>query len=160
MKKILITLAALVIVAVSANSQDYKTGIGFRGGLSQGLTVKHFIMSDRALEGLLSARWGGFHLTGLYEIHAPAFNVNGLYWYYGFGGHLGSWDRDSKNPWWDDTDNHTVIGIDGIVGIEFNIGTIPFNIGLDYKPALNIIGHTGLWADEFALSVRYVWGNR
>jgi len=160
MKKFLVTLAAIAILQVAGNAQEYRTGIGFRGGLSQGLTIKHFVTPDRALEGLLSARWGGFHLTGLYEIHAPAFNINGLNWYYGFGAHIGSWAGNSKNPWWNDSENHSAVGIDGILGIEFSIGVIPFNIGVDYKPALNLIGHTGFWADEFALSVRYVWGYR
>lgn len=160
MKKILVTLAAVVIISALSNAQDYRTGVGFRGGLSQGLTFKHFIMPDRALEGLLSARWGGFHLTGLYEIHAPAFDVSGLYWYYGFGGHFGSWQKDSSNPWWDDKVSHTVIGVDGIIGIEYNIRQIPFNISLDYKPALNLIGNTNFWGDEFAISIRYVWGDR
>jgi hypothetical protein len=160
MKKILVTLIAALFITVAAQAQDYKTGIGFRGGLSNGLTVKHFISGNTALEGLLSTRWGGFHLTGLYEIHAPAFSVNGLHWYYGVGGHLGSWQTNSKNPWWNDDDSHTVIGIDGIVGIEYNIGAIPFNISLDYKPGFNLIGHTGFWGDEFALSIRYVWGSR
>lgn len=157
MKRIIITISALLIIFLSASGQDYKTGIGFRGGLSQGLTVKHFIAPGRAIEGLLSSRWRGFHITGLYEIHAPAFNIDRLYWYYGYGGHLGSWDKDSRNPWWDDTTTHTVIGVDGIIGLEFNIGEIPFTIGLDYKPAFNILGHFGFWGDEFALSVRYVW---
>ncbi len=160
MKKFLITVIAVTCIALAVNAQDYRTGIGFRGGMSNGLTIKHFTSPNIALEGLLSTRWGGFHLTGLYEIHAPAFAAPGLYWYYGAGGHIGSWQNDNKSPWWDDDDNHTVIGIDGILGIEYNIGTIPFNISLDYKPGFNLIGHTGFWGDEFALSIRYVWGSR
>ena len=49
MKKILVTLIAALFIAVAAQAQDYKTGIGFRGGLSNGLTVKHFISGNTAL---------------------------------------------------------------------------------------------------------------
>ena len=158
MKKFFITFSACMLIAVAVYSQEYQTGIGFRGGLSNGLTFKHFISSEKAVEGLLSARWGGFNVTGLYEIHANAFDAIGLYWYYGFGGHVGSWNTkyDSNRNY----NNSSIIGVDGIVGLEYNIGQIPFNISLDYKPGLNLIGQTGFWGDEFALSIRYVWGNR
>jgi hypothetical protein len=160
MKKSFFILVLLAGMTLAANGQDYRTGIGIRGGLYNGLTVKHFITSDVAIEGLLTARWNGYLVTGLYEMHAPAFSTEGLYWYYGFGGHVGAWDADGHSPYWDDDESHVLIGVDGIVGIEYNIGQIPFNISLDFKPALNLIGHTGLSADQFALSVRYVFGNR
>lgn len=148
MKKFFMTLSAFMLIGFITHAQDYTTGIGFRGGLSNGLTVKHFTAGNTALEGFLSTRWNRFHLTGLYEIHAPAFSVAGLNWYYGAGAHLGTGNKN---------DNHTVIGVDGILGLEYNIGAIPFNISLDYKPALNLIGDSELWPDEFALSIRYVW---
>ncbi|RIH64070.1 hypothetical protein D1164_16010 [Mariniphaga sediminis] len=157
MKKVFLASTLFLLVVLSANAQDYNTGIGVRGGLSNGLTVKHFIESDRAIEGLLSSRWRGFNITGLYEIHAQAFDTPRLNWYYGFGGHIGFWDGYDDHPWFDDNDNYTVVGIDGIIGIEYNIEPIPFNISLDWKPGFNIIGYTGFWGDEIALSVRFIW---
>ena len=157
MKKSFLTLAFLVVFLLDSNAQDYKTGIGIRGGLSNGLTVKHFISSESALEGLLTARWNGFLVTGLYEKHAQAFGVSGLYWYYGFGAHIGAWNHNYKH---DRYDNYSVIGIDGIIGIEYNITEIPFNISLDYKPGLNVLGKPLGMSDEVALSIRYVFGYR
>jgi hypothetical protein len=156
MKKIIFVLAIGLLTTFSLNAQDYNTGIGVRGGLSNGLTVKHFIGGNTALEGLLSTRWGGFNITGLYEIHNQAFNTPRLNWYYGFGGHLGFWDGDANHPWFKEG-SHTVIGIDGILGIEYNIEAIPFNISLDWKPGMNLIGVTEPWLDEMALSVRYIF---
>lgn len=156
MKKLIFALTLFLSAAVAANAQDYNTGIGVRGGFSNGLTVKHFIGSNSAIEGILSSRWRGFNVTGLYEIHAPAFNTPRLNWYYGFGGHIGFWDGYRNHPWFDDG-HYTVIGIDGILGIEYNIDAIPFNISLDYKPALNLIGYTGFWGDEVALSIRFIF---
>ncbi len=157
MKKLIFALTLFLSTAVAVNAHDYNTGIGVRGGLSNGLTVKHFIGNDTAIEGILTSRWRGFNITGLYEIHAPAFNAPRLHWYYGFGGHIGFWDGYDNHPWFDDNDQYTVVGIDGILGLEYNIEPIPFNISLDWKPGINLIGYRGFWADEVALSVRFIF---
>jgi len=156
MKKIIIIM---IVIAAAAGlfAMDYGTGIGLRGGLSNGLTIKHFIGDNTAIEGILSTRWGGFNVTGLYEIHkASAFDVERLNWYYGLGAHVGFWSgKDVK--WADDEDSHTVIGVDGILGIEYNLKDIPFNIGLDWKPAFNLSGNTEFWGDGGALSIRFIF---
>ncbi len=157
MKNIVLAITILVSVALKINAQDYNTGIGIRGGPSNGLTVKHFITENAALEGLLATRWDGFNITGLYEIHATAFNTPRLNWYYGLGGHIGFWDGTKNDYWFNHSGNYTVVGIDGIIGIEYNIETIPFNIGMDWKPGLNIIGYQGFWGDEAAISVRFIF---
>jgi hypothetical protein len=156
MKRFAIVSLILLLAVTTGIAQDYNTGIGFRGGSSNGLTVKHFITSDAAIEGLLSTRWRGLNITGLYEIHAQAFDVPRLNWYYGGGGHIGFWDGGPNHPWFN-TGTYTIIGLDGIIGIEYNIEPIPFNISLDWKPAFNIIGYTGFWGDEVALSIRYIF---
>ncbi len=160
MKKLLIVLAFSAFMAVAASGQDYGTAIGYRGGYSNGLTFKHFFEPDKAAEALLTSRYKGFNFTGLYEIHQPVFGITGFYWYYGFGGHFGSWHGDPKYKNYDEDRNYRVLGIDGIIGAEYNIGAIPFSISLDYKPGFNITGGSYFWPDEFALSVRYVWGSR
>jgi hypothetical protein len=157
MKKLIFALTLFLATSVAVKAQDYSTGIGVRGGLSSGLTVKHFIGSNKAIEGLLSSRWRGFHITGLYEIHARAFDTPRLNWYYGVGGHVGFWDDYDRHPWFDDDGAHTVVGVDGIIGIEYNIVDIPFNISLDWKPSIDIIGDFYPWADEVALSIRYIF---
>lgn len=157
MKKLIIVLTFIFVIVFASYAQDYKTGFGIRGGLSNGLTIKHFISSESALEGLLTARWNGFLVTGLYERHAQAFGITGLYWYYGFGAHIGTWNHNYRK---DRYDNYSVIGVDGIIGIEYNITEIPFNISLDYKPGLNLIGKPFGMTDEVALSIRYVFGYR
>jgi hypothetical protein len=150
------SIFAFLISSLFSYSQDYTTGIGLRGGPSNGLTVKHFISQKAALEGILSTRWGGFGLTGLYELNVPIKSVSRLNFYYGLGGHIGSYDG-KRNGWFKDDKNHTIIGIDGIIGLEYNFKEIPFNIGVDYKPGFNLIGYSGYWGDEGALSIRYIF---
>jgi hypothetical protein len=155
MKKNLLISLISVFSVLYGTAQDYKTGIGIRGGLSNGLTVKHFISENTALEGILTTRWRGFNVTGLYEIHNNT-KVNRLNWYFGAGAHIGFWNGDNVK-WANDNNDYTVIGIDGILGIEYNFEALPFNLSLDWKPAINLIGHTGFWGDGGAFSLRYIF---
>ena len=156
MRRILLTFALLLTIATIGRAQDYKTGIGLRAGLSYGLTIKHFLNEKAAVEGLIQTRWSGFDVTGLYEIHATAFEVDKLRWYYGGGAHIGFWNGKYVS-WGTYGNNYTVIGIDGIIGIEYSFSEAPINIGLDWKPAINLTGHSGLVGDGGALSIRYIF---
>ncbi|MGV8092395.1 MAG: hypothetical protein AB2L24_11085 [Mangrovibacterium sp.] len=155
MKKIILLSLFVIAAFVRGNAQDYNTGIGLRAGFFSGLTVKHFINQSHAIEGILSSRWEGIDLSGMYEIHNLAFNVPGLNWYYGFGAHIGFWDGNNGN--WNDGDDHSVVGISGILGIEYSFSNAPINIGIDWKPVLNVIGDSDFWADGGAISIRYIF---
>lgn len=158
MKKIVTICMILLGLFSIVKAQDYSTGIGLRAGFSNGLTVKHFTSENTALEFLLSSRWRGVEVTVLYEIHNQAFNTDRLRWYYGIGGHVGFWNGDYTNKYWGDPGtNYTVVGIDGILGIEYSFIEAPINIGVDWKPAFNLIGYSGFWADGGALSIRYIF---
>jgi hypothetical protein len=155
MRKGFMTFLMIISIVVMASAQEYKTGIGIRAGFSSGLTIKHFESYKAAFEGLLTTRWQGFDITGLYEIHNKAFEVEHLNWYYGGGAHLGFYNGNYVS-WGNNGTAYTVVGIDGILGIEYTFSELPINIGIDWKPALNLIGYAGLWS-EGAISVRYVF---
>src|SRR5690554_494255 len=133
MKKKVFTLTLIIFLALAVNAQDYNTGIGVRAGTSNGLTIKHFIGTGSVLEGIFATRWGGYNFTGLYQVYNQAFNTNRLNWFYGVGGHIGSYSGDEHRRF-DDEEKHLLFGIDGIIGMEYNFMGIPFNISLDWKP--------------------------
>ena len=155
MRKIVLTMIMFTAVAMMVNGQDYKTGIGLRVGPASGFTVKHFLNEKNALEGLLTTKWHGWDFTGLYEVHHLAFDTENLRWFYGGGAHIGFYNGDHVE-WGTPGTTTGVLGIDGIIGIEYTFDEAPINLGLDIKPALNLIGYTGFWA-EFGLSARYVF---
>jgi hypothetical protein len=158
MKRVILISVLVFSVLALTNAQDYKTGIGLRAGYPAGLTLKHYLNRTAAFEGLLSTRWRGFEITGLYEINKPAFDINRLNWYYGFGAHVGFWNgRYTSSYWGTYGDQYTVVGIDGILGLEYNFEEIPVNLSLDWKPAFNVVGYTGFWYDGVALSLRYIF---
>jgi hypothetical protein len=79
-----------------------------------------------------------------------------LNFYYGIGGHIGFWD--GRYYWnYNNDRNYTVIGIDGILGLEYNFKEIPFNLSIDWKPAFNLNDSSGFWGDGGAISIRYIF---
>jgi hypothetical protein len=158
MKKIwcFLILSIGLIITNPLKAQEYKTAIGLRAGSSSGLTVKHFLNQKSAIEGLLTSRWRGFQLTGLYELNGNAFEVPHLGWYFGGGAHLGFYDYYDKHPWMDDRYNDgAIFGLDMILGLEYTFEEIPLNLALDWKPEFNFVGYNGVWGDVLALSIRF-----
>lgn len=161
LSRILFAFMLVLSLATAAQAQaDYTTGIGLRGGAASGITIKHFISNDAAIEGIISSsfRYRGTLITVLYEKHAQAFNTRGLLWYYGLGGHVGFYDgyyyyrnRGSRR----DDGNVFGVGVDGIIGLEYYLRDIPFTVGADLKPYFNLPRGGGFW--DAALNVRYVF---
>lgn len=152
LKYIAITIAGLIISKVNAqepqksyvqNNPTYSTALGLRGGLTSGITLKHFTSGNTAIEGIIGIRPFGMSITGLFEFYYPI-ATDGLQWYYGFGGHAafrtgGAYynDRMRGNRFDRELDYQRTdlgMGVDGIVGIEYKIPPIPFAISLDLKP--------------------------
>lgn len=156
----------------SSTANGYKTGIGIRfGGWESGLTVKHFIKNNVAIEGILSTGWHyrGTRITGLYEIQKSINGAPGLYWFYGVGGHLGLYNEsywyngdckdgryEYQGRWYNCDGTRATIGIDGIIGLEYFFGEIPFTIGVDLKPSIDFVGWGSRFGDA-AFSVRYAF---
>ena len=156
MKRIILILFLAIGLNAISNGQDYRTSLGLRAGIPYGLTIKHFISKTNALEGTLASSWGGFVITGLYENEHWTGEYPGLNWFWGFGAHAGFWDT-GRNPNVTATYVGSVLGLDGIIGLEYTFDEFPINLSLDLLPTINLIGDTGWGGINGALSVRYVF---
>jgi hypothetical protein len=158
MKNFGFLLFFLISLTVSNQSQaQYTTGIGLRAGVSSGLTVRHFVGQEAAIEGILATRWGGLITTGLFEIHKDIRDVKGLLWFFGGGAHFGTWNAKNSNRSWGDNNVSTVAyGLTGIVGLDYAFADAPINLSLDWKPSINF-GEGGFWWDDVAISVRFIF---
>jgi hypothetical protein len=153
MRKLLsyfIVLTFFLLISKRSNAQDYSTAIGVKfGGFENGLSVKHFMDNEASLEGILGFRTDGVVITGLYELNQTAFNVNELKFYYGGGAHIGAIGSGVYHRYngleEDYTSGHLLLGIDGVVGLEYNIPGIPIAISLDLNPRLELA--TGPFVD-------------
>jgi len=156
MKRIFTIMTFAVLFSALASAQDYNKAIGLRGGLYNGITFKQFLGGKAAIELLGATRWSGIGITGLYEIHNRAFDVDRLNWYFGGGAHVGFYNGNNTT-WGDAGTSYVQVGLDLILGIEYNFTELPVNISLDWKPALDVVGYSGFWADGAAISIRYIW---
>jgi len=156
-----IIIALFIVNALTIKAQDYNTGVGLRLGWESGITIKHFLSSDAAIEGIIgTSYWGGVYLCGLYELHVNPTEVDGLNLYYGGGAHLRSWSGGGwgfGNPRWRGySGSYLGIGLDAIVGLEYKIPEAPLNVSIDFKPALDII-QTFWFHGGGAISIRYTF---
>lgn len=143
MKKYLISLLTFIIITGALAGQsltgEYRAAIGIRAGETSGLTFKFNTGSSSKVE-LIAGFWSDWlSLTALYEKHVSAFNVNGMKWLYGGGGHVSF----STNEYYHggrvySRGDDYALGVDGIVGLEYKIPPIPFAISVDVKPLIEI----------------------
>lgn len=151
MKKLLIFLLLLTASSYS-NAQNYKTAIGIKGGYPGygSLNGKHFLNSKTAIEGSIGGGANTLWLQGLYELNFSL--EQGLNWYAGGGLNLGFYSY--KNQITNDRTSNMILGLNGIVGIEYTFEDFPLNVALDTGPNLRIINSFGFgWGA--GLAVRY-----
>ena len=146
MKKFLIILFVLVgVSSIRAHAQDYNWAIGVRGGVTAtGLSVKYNFDPANSIEALVDFVQG-VNVYALYERNIPVI-TSGFHFYYGGGVNLGGWEKHG--------DTKFTAGINGIVGLEYKIASIPLAFSVDYKPCLNFAGHTGFHAADFGFGIK------
>jgi hypothetical protein len=166
--KIIITSLLLTVVTLTTSGQGhgihgyYDNAIGVRAGSPSGITFKHFFSSHEAIEAIANFWPYGFGVTGLYEIHVNASDVEGLNWYYGGGGHLHFYAIETSIDRWESRAKASGIGlgIDGVLGIEYVIPNIPFTISLDLKPCLEVTTYGKIYPSlDPGLSIRFNFGS-
>ncbi|MBD1393064.1 hypothetical protein [Mucilaginibacter glaciei] len=142
MKKLItitLVLFCFLLITNRAAAQDYKMAIGLKfGGYENGISGKYFLNQTSALEAIIGLRSHGAALTGLYEFHLQAFNVPGLNFYYGAGGHLGGVGNRVDKSFGNDNyyRSKVLIGADGVLGLEYKIDRAPIAISLDLNPRI------------------------
>ena len=139
-----------------ALGSDYRNAIGGRFGVANGITFKHFMDNNNAMDFIVNFRskkneYSTFRLVALYEIHNPIRNAEGLSWYYGGGAGIGVWE-DKRH---DQSD--VALSLDGVLGLDYKFNGAPINVSLDWKPALELTPDTGFDAEGFGLSIRFAF---
>lgn len=140
----------ILFITNDGSTQSYQTGIGLRvGGLTSGLTVKHFVSNTSAMEGTLGVGNKSFTLTGLYEKPTPVEHCDAFKFYYGAAGHIGFF-QNGGSYYYNDHRLYTssaVAGVDGILGMEYKFKDAPVNTGLDFKPFIDFFNGSTVYFD-------------
>jgi len=163
MKKYLFLV--LLITPLILPAQEYYNSVGFRGGESWGFTYRICSDEENAAEALLSFRDGGMQLTAMKEIFMPVLlkYSNHFFFYKGYGGHLGYSRWNYKNYYENEFHRRymkasPLLGIDGVLGLEYQLFKYPFTAGLEFKPFAEFGGRRffrlNLW--DFGLTVKYI----
>jgi hypothetical protein len=152
---------------------NYHTSLGLRGGNEGGVTFKHFLRTGTAVEGIISSSfsYGGIKITGLYEQQRQFPHSRKLDYFYGIGAHTAIYDGsyygqitfadgyfDKKGDFYSVNyiQNYGTLGVDAILGIEYRFTGIPFTLGVDVKPYIDIVGFGSGHYTDWAFSLRYV----
>lgn len=158
----------LILISNNVNSQPYRTGVGIRfGGIATGVSVRHFLSSKGAIEGLASFGRHAFIITGMYESFHAFPNAEGLSWFFGGGAHVGFYQDGYRYEYFyykshnsksfkdeEHGDRQFSFGGDFIIGMDYKFKKVPIDISLDVKPMIDIVpGLYGYW--EGAISFRF-----
>ena len=159
MKKIIsitFVLVSLLFVCKQSKAQDYQSAVGLKfGGYENGVSVKYFTQKDIAVEGIVGFRDHGVVVSGLFEIQQEAFGVPELKFYYGAGAHIGAiGSGEYHNEVY--ANNHLLLGVDGVLGLEYIIPKSPIGISIDLNPRAELA--TGPFFDIApGLGLKYVF---
>ncbi len=153
-KIILVPLAWLFAINIhaqskSTNSYSYKTALGVKVWDGGGISIKHFVAGNNALEGIIYFWDQGWRITGLYEIHGPIPGADGLQWYVGPGIHVGFYNHHAGND--------PFIGIDGVLGLDYKFKGAPINLSLDWQPSFEFGDNRGFVGSWGGLGARYTF---
>ncbi len=155
--RVLIFLCFVSLITSKSFSQatgpNYNTAIGFRFAPG-GVTVKHFVKSNAALEGIGYFWKDAFRATGLYEWHQQLGNVQGLKWFAGIGAHIDFLNNEYKQ---EKNSGGAAAGMDGIIGLDYKFTGAPINLSLDWQPSVTFIGESYSNSSWAGLSFRFAF---
>jgi hypothetical protein len=164
MKKIIMLLVVIVTLAtVTAKAQslssEYRTALGVKvwndGG---GVSLKHFVGNNNALEGIGYFWNGGSRITGLYEFHFDIEGAQGLKWYVGPGAHIGFYNSHYyETHYYNGRTSGSFIGFDGVLGLDYKFNGVPINLSLDWQPSFEFGDNRGFIGSWGGLGIRYTF---
>jgi hypothetical protein len=158
MKKIFLFFFILSFISFSdIIAQSYKTAIGIRlssqdAVQNNSISFKQFLNEKMAIEGLLTFD-KNIAIGGLVEFHKPINSADGLKWFYGGGAYLG-FDSDNSDP------DRNLMGLQGVVGLDYKFPSLPINLALDWKPELNIIDNINFEPAAIGFTIRFTFGHK
>ena len=138
MKKVIVTILAMVAFATAASAQNClgaRVLVDYDADLNLGaeLSFQHGFSDANRLE--LDFGWQGhahhteLSATGVYQWTFPI--VGNLGWYVGVGGNIGIWASDNYTD--------VTLSVVGQGGIEYKFDAVPIKLSFDYRPMAYLI---------------------
>ena len=161
MKKLLLLAIICALFSTTemyaqSNGSSYHTALGVKFYPGAGITLKHFIKNNVALEGIGYFWRDGVRVTGLYEFHGDINGAPGLKWYVGPGAHISVWNDEWRKKYPERTGGAS-IGIDGVLGLDYKFKGAPFNMSIDWQPSIDLGSYYGFNGNWGGISLRYTF---
>ena len=128
---------------------SYRTAIGVKF-YPGGVTLKHFVASNAALEFIGYFWERGSRITGLYEYHGNISDGGGLRWYIGPGAHVAFYNSKFFA-------GGQTVGIDGVLGLDLKLNHIPINLSIDWQPSYEFGDYNGFTSAWGGFAIRYTF---
>ena len=159
-------LLFLLSFSIMASAQDYMRTAGIRGGINPGLTYRQFLDPSLAYEGLLSFRGEGVQFTVLRQKFEPTLwsFSDGFFLVYGYGCHAGftnsrTYTFLNRTYHYGKNKFSPLVGMDGFLGLEYHFPGLPVQVGLDFKPFIELSLHEffrlNVWDAAFTLKYTF-----
>jgi hypothetical protein len=137
-----LTIIILIFIAIQYNiGQEYKYSIGLRGGSTSGISFRQYRNDASGYGGIVSFYDNGFKITFLKEHYSNSHYSysSHLYFTKGLGGHAGFVNTDHFTLFgdtyhYDEKVASPVMGIDGLLGMEYRLAVFPLIFGINWKP--------------------------
>ena len=154
-------IVSLFLIGFLSNAQDISNhAIGLRFGDANGLgaeiSYQKALGENNRLEAGLAWRsnknYNAFKLTSTYQWVFDLQGLDGVNWYVGAGGGLGSWSvKDGYGG-----NGGTFLFVAGDIGAEYKFD-IPLQIALDFRPELGFVDYNNDLGLDIALALRYTF---
>ncbi len=154
--RILFVFAFIIVGYVSTTAQEI--GVRF-GDVSAGNVAIDGIFSTGEFNRLHADLSFGDGVAAdlLWDFFYRPLPDEAFNWYMGVGPYLSILGENTTDEYGDlDSETNFNLGAAFEIGLEYHFKKIPLAIGLDYRPALEILDTTTLHWGGFGLNVRYV----
>ncbi len=160
MKKIFLVTGLFLSVWVMHSQEFSNHAIGLRFGDNDGLGAevsyqKKLTDANRLELGLAwrsRSNYDAIKLTGTYQWIFDLEAIEGVNWYVGAGGGLGSWSVKNNFT----GDDGAFLFLAGVIGTEYTFD-FPLQLSLDFRPELGFVDYNNDLGLDIALGVRYVF---
>jgi len=143
MKKIALIAVIAFLGFQFSNAQEIGIRFGNIVGNDVAVDLAWAINSGRIHADVSFGR-DGVGIEALYDFLFAPLGDDNLYYYVGVG--VYTWLGDPFS-----------LGIPAEAGLEYRFQSVPLALGLDWRPAFQIIDNTDFHADRFGLNLRFVF---
>jgi hypothetical protein len=162
MRRILLAIGLFLTGAV--NAQNYTRDVGVRVGDYFTASFRQYLEEDQAIEVMWFIGRHGSTVGVMKEFFQPVLgHISGnLFMQYGYGAHVGFRYTDhyqvlNRTYQLDDERFAPLLGIDGLIGIEYRFPEFPFLISVDLKPYFeySTIQIFSIYLQSAGISIKY-----